>query len=67
MILIVLAYAADLIFGDPEWMPHPVRWIGRLISFTEEKLRRPADSGRMARLKGIALVGIVVGATMFCA
>lgn len=32
------AYMLDLIFGDPEWFPHPVRFIGKLISFLEKHL-----------------------------
>lgn len=30
-----IAYLLDLIFGDPYWFPHPVRIIGKLISFIE--------------------------------
>lgn len=30
------AYILDLIFGDPEKFPHPVRFIGKLISFLEK-------------------------------
>lgn len=40
MLLLVFSYIADLIFGDPEWFPHPVRGIGKLISFFEDKLRK---------------------------
>ncbi len=32
------AYILDFIFGDPEKFPHPVRFIGKLISFLEKKL-----------------------------
>lgn len=32
------AYILDLIFGDPEKFPHPVRFIGKLISFLEKNL-----------------------------
>lgn len=67
MITFIAAYVADLIFGDPEWMSHPVRWIGRLITYAEKKLRTAADVSKVTRLKGIALVVLVVGATMFCA
>lgn len=34
------AVALDLILGDPHWMPHPVRWMGRTISTLEGPLRR---------------------------
>ena len=32
--------ALDLLLGDPHWMPHPVRWMGRTISGLETLLRR---------------------------
>lgn len=34
------AVALDLLLGDPHWMPHPVRWMGRTISSLETLLRR---------------------------
>lgn len=34
------AVALDLLLGDPHWMPHPVRWMGRTISVLERLLRR---------------------------
>ena len=27
----------DCIIGDPYWMPHPIRWIGRFIGFLDRK------------------------------
>jgi len=29
------AYLLDLAAGDPKWLPHPIRWIGRLVTLTE--------------------------------
>ena len=34
------AVLLDLILGDPRWLPHPVRWMGRTISALEPFLRR---------------------------
>lgn len=34
------AVVLDLLLGDPHWMPHPVRWMGRTISDMETLLRR---------------------------
>lgn len=41
MIFIVrygISYLLDLVFGDPDWFPHPVRVIGKLITCLENKL-----------------------------
>ncbi len=38
--LLVLAYLLDLLIGDPEQVPHPVRMIGWAIGKTEGFLRR---------------------------
>ncbi|MFH1305997.1 MAG: adenosylcobinamide-phosphate synthase CbiB [Candidatus Omnitrophota bacterium] len=58
MFLFIYSYIADLILGDPEGFPHPVRWMGRLITFLEKVLRR---SGGAERLKGAVLAVVVVG------
>lgn len=59
---IFIAYILDLIFGDPQWQWHPVRFIGRLIEYLEERL----NTGRLnRRLTGIILVVTVVSATAF--
>ena len=39
-VALCLAYLIDLIIGDPRWMPHPVRGIGRAIEKLENVLRR---------------------------
>ncbi len=36
---ILLAYSLDILFGDPYWLPHPVRGMGKLINYLERKLR----------------------------
>ena len=33
-------FLLDLIFGDPDTIPHPVRFIGKLITNTEKMLRK---------------------------
>jgi len=65
---LVLGYILDLVFGDPERWPHPVRWIGRLISALEKHLRKlPATPG-WERFGGALLalltVSIVYGAAL---
>jgi adenosylcobinamide-phosphate synthase len=36
---LALAYASDLLLGDPEWLPHPVRCFGVLTQIGERHLR----------------------------
>lgn len=37
---IILGFILDFIFGDPRWLPHPICFIGKLISITEKAVRR---------------------------
>ncbi len=54
---ITAAYGLDLILGDPRWPWHPVRLIGKLITFFERKL----NFGKHRRLKGLLLVVLIAG------
>lgn len=40
LIAVVIGFILDLIFGDPQWLPHPIRLIGFLISKGEAILRK---------------------------
>jgi len=52
---LAIAYALDLLVGDPEWFPHPVRGFGRL-TYAGEQLLRPFTSGPASEiLAGAAL------------
>ena len=42
---ILAAVALDLVLGDPRWLPHPVRGIGRLAAVLESLTRRAASHG----------------------
>ncbi|MBI5492700.1 MAG: cobalamin biosynthesis protein CobD [Deltaproteobacteria bacterium] len=62
-IIVVFGVILDLVIGDPERLPHPVRWIGRLIGLLENLLRRPAPTPKKERLAGVTLGVITVSAT----
>ena len=36
---LLLGFLLDLLFGDPRWLPHPVRAMGALIAGLEKPLR----------------------------
>ena len=45
----VAGFFLDFIFGDPEWLYHPVRLIGKGISFGERQLRKLCSSNKSGR------------------
>lgn len=38
--IILAAVALDLVLGDPDWLPHPIRWMGKAIQHLEPVFRR---------------------------
>src|SRR5215475_6982248 len=62
LLLFALAYALDWLIGDPEWAPHPVRWMGRLIQVGENLIRRFVRTPRAEFAGGLLLSLSVVGA-----
>ncbi|MEG2295680.1 MAG: adenosylcobinamide-phosphate synthase CbiB [Oscillospiraceae bacterium] len=61
IIALSLGFLLDLIFGDPHWLPHPVRLIGLLIQKTEQYLRKFTNyCPKKERMAGIFLAIIVM-------
>lgn len=61
MIACIIGLVFDLVVGDPPKMPHPVRWIGKLI-YSQTELW---NKGRMRKTRGMIMALAVVGTTMF--
>ena len=57
-----LGFVLDLLFGDPHWLPHPIRLIGNLIA-SLEKLNKKELSDTKKFLRGFAMVVIVIAWT----
>ncbi len=58
---LVLAYIVDALIGDPSWLPHPVRLVGRVVEKSEQWLRRRPSSPGQDFLFGLGLtVGVVI-------
>lgn len=51
---ILIAYLIDLMIGDPQGWPHPVKMIGRLISVLDTKLNK------RRKIEGFWMLGIVI-------
>lgn len=63
MLTIVTGYVADILFGDPPWLPHPVRFIGLGISKLEGFLRNRKLGPEEEKYRGVILTITIVGIT----
>jgi len=67
-----LGFFLDLIVGDPYSIPHPIRWIGRMIGFLDKRLLGDIKNDskqrnpKWERLKGTVLVIMVILITLLC-
>ena len=56
-IALLIGWVLDLIFGDPQRLPHPIVWFGKAIAFFEHKLNK----GTHRKLKGaVTAFGLIV-------
>jgi adenosylcobinamide-phosphate synthase len=62
--IILLAYILDLLLGDPQWFPHPVRLIGRFISFWQNLLRQAFASPFELKAAGVFLAVFTCSVTL---
>ena len=64
LISILIGAGLDCLIGDPQWMPHPVRLMGALISALDKLWNRKEDSPLVLRIKGFVLAVFVVSAAL---
>ena len=63
---ILAGFIMDLLIGDPHWIYHPVRLIGKLITFFEDMLRKTFPKTKDGERKsGFVLVVLVCGISVF--
>ena len=58
---LLIGWVLDLLLGDPQWMPHPVVWFGKMIAFGEKQLNRGTHRKFKGALLAIFLVVFVFG------
>jgi len=64
---IIAAIILDFIAGDPPWLPHPVKVIGRFAIFLETPLRRIFANRRLAGAVAVLIVLAVTGLSTYAA
>lgn len=55
---LLLGWLLDFVFGDPSWLPHPIVWFGKMISWGEHRLNK--GNSRMAKGAVMAVVLILM-------
>lgn len=63
MELIFIGYLLDIAFGDPYWLPHPIRFIGKGIKNCERVLRKIFHDGKKAKIGGVILASVIIIST----
>ncbi len=48
---LLLGWLLDFFFGDPSWLPHPIVWFGKMISWGEHRL----NNGNHCMAKGAVM------------
>ncbi len=61
IIPLLAGFMLDCLFGDPYWLPHPIRLFGRLISAGEKKF----NSGERKILKGAVFSLVLIFSVFF--
>ena len=56
---LLIGWVLDLLFGDPQRLPHPIVWFGRIIAFCEHRLNK----GSHRKLKGAFVAVGLIAAT----
>ena len=56
VISLLLGWVLDLMFGDPQRLPHPIVWFGKVIAWGEHHL----NHGLHRRLKGALMAVFLI-------
>lgn len=64
-LVLIAGFVLDILFGDPNWIPHPVVLIGKLISALEKAIRARFPKTESGERKGGLLLAILVPGISF--
>ncbi len=60
IIEVAIGFILDLILGDPQWLPHPIRMIGWFISKGEKLLRKVFPKSNKGEFMAGAVLAIII-------
>ncbi len=63
---LAVACLLDAVVGDPRWLPHPVRWMGFIVNWSDRHVHRFLLSSPKQRMAGV-LLAIVLPAGAYMA
>ncbi|MEN8246145.1 MAG: adenosylcobinamide-phosphate synthase CbiB [Thermodesulfobacteriota bacterium] len=69
--ILLAGVVLDLVLGDPKWLPHPIRWMGKAIQHLEPRFRRlplsPTLSGGLFTIVLICATWVAAGLLSYSA
>jgi adenosylcobinamide-phosphate synthase len=64
-IALLIGWLLDLLFGDPQRLPHPIVWFGKAIAFFEHRLNKGSHRKLKGAFTAVFLIACVFIATWF--
>lgn len=60
---LLIGWITDMLFGDPQWLPHPIIGFGKIISWGEKKLNHKNKRKLKGALFSLLLIALTFGIT----
>lgn len=60
---LLIGWSADMLLGDPQWLPHPIIGFGKIISWGERKLNHKNKRKLKGALFSLLLIALTFGIT----
>jgi len=60
---LLIALVLDWWLGDPQWLPHPIVWFGKMIAWGEHRLNKGSHRQLKGAVLTIVLITLVYGVT----
>lgn len=62
-VALLIGWVSDLIFGDPQRLPHPIVWFGKAIAFCEHRMNKGAHRKIKGAVTAVGLIACIFMAT----